>query len=350
MKKNLEEDDGNRSSTFKDLAIILVIAVFVFVIAHVFNLFEIISELSRKHEEWNIDEFFIVLTILAFAFAIFSLRRWRELRDEITERKRAEKEIKKLNEALERRTFELEAANKELEAFGYSVSHDLRTPLIVIGGFSRLLLKKYLGHLDSKGQHYLSVIRTSTQNMCQLIDDLLGFFHLGHQKIEPSNIDIGEIAEALFEELKNIAPGRMLQLDIKPLPPAHGDRSMIRQIFMNLLSNAIKFTRSKETGMIEIGGWIQNGENIYYVKDNGAGFDMEKANKLFGVFQRLHNPEEFEGNGVGLALVQRIIHQHGGRVWAEGKVNEGATFYFSLPSTPIGEDKQLCQRNVESFP
>lgn len=331
MEGNLEEDRWNRTRTFRDLVIISAIAVFMFAAAHFFNLFEIISELSRKHEEWNIDEFFIVLAILGFAFAYFSLRRWRELRDEIAERKRAEKEVKKLNEDLERRSIELQAANKELEAFSYSVSHDLRTPLIVIGGFSRLLLEKYSGHLDSKGQHYLSVIRASTQNMCQLIDDLLGFFHLGHQKLEPSNIDMGGLAKVLFEELKNIAPERMLQLNIKPLPPVWGDQSMIRQVFMNLLSNAIKFTRCKETGVIEIGGWIQNGESIYYVKDNGAGFDMEKASNLFGVFQRLHNPEEFEGNGVGLALVQRIIHQHGGRVWAEGIVNEGATFYFTLP-------------------
>jgi len=339
MKTNLEEGDGNRSSTFKDLAIISVTAVFIFVIAHVFNLFEIVAELSRKHEEWNIDEFFVVLTILAFAFGIFSLRRWRELRNEITERKRAEKEIKKLNDALERRTFELEGANKELEAFSYSVSHDLRTPLIAIGGFSRLLLEKYSGYLDPKGQHYLNIIQASTQNMHQLIDALLGFFHLGHKKIEPSTIDMEGLAKALFEELKETAPERGLRLNINPLPPVYGDRTMIRQVFMNLLSNAIKFTRCKEMGVVEIGSWTQNGENIYYVRDNGAGFNMQKAEKLFGVFQRLHNQEVFEGNGVGLAFVQRIIHQHGGRVWAEGKVNKGATFYFSLPNTPNGENK-----------
>ena len=331
MGGRFTEDHGNRTRTFRDLLIISVIAVLVFAIANVFNLFEIIGELSRRHEEWNIDEFIIVLAILAFAFGIFSLRRWRELRDEINERKRAEKEIRKLNEDLERRTIELEAANKEMEAFSYSVSHDLRTPLIVIVGFSRKLLVEHSGHLDPKGQHYLNIIRGSAQNMYQLIDDLLGFFHLGRQKIDLSSIDMGGLAKVLFEELKNIAPERMLRLNIKPLPPCWGDQAMIRQVFMNLLSNAIKFTRCKETGVIEIGGWIQNGENIYYVRDNGAGFDMEKANKLFGVFERLHNPEEFEGTGVGLALVQRIIHRHGGRVWAEGKVNEGAAFYFSLP-------------------
>jgi light-regulated signal transduction histidine kinase (bacteriophytochrome) len=266
------------------------------------------------------------------SFAIFSLRRWRELRDEIAERKRAEEKIQKLNKDLKRRTIELEAANKELEAFSYSVSHDLRTPLIAIGGFSRKLLVEHSNHLNPKGQQYLNIIRASTQNMFQLIDDLLAFFHLKRQKIEVSSIDMGGLAKSLFEELKNIAPERMLQLDLKSLPPAYGDRSMIRQIFMNLISNAIKFTKYREIGMIEIGGWIQNGENIYYVKDNGAGFDMERADKLFCVFQRLHNPEKFDGNGVGLALVQRIIHRHGGRVWAEGRVNEGATFYFTLPN------------------
>ena len=343
MKGNLALENRSRARTFRDLVIISVTAVLAFAIAYVFNLFEMIADLSQKHVGWNIDEFIIVLAILAFAFGIFSLRRWRELKDEIAERRRAEKEIKKLNEDLERRTIELEATNKELEAFGYSVSHDLRNPVLAIGGFSRLLLEKYSSHLDGKGHHYLDIILSSTQNMCQLIDDILAFSHSGHRQIEFSNIDMEELAKALFEELKGITLGRMLRLNLNPLPPARCDRSMIRQVFMNLLSNAIKFTKFKETGMIEIGGWIQNGENIYYVRDNGAGFDMEKANELFRVFKRLQNAEEFEGNGVGLALVQRIIHRHGGRVWAEGKINEGATFYFSLPCTLRNESIQPYQ-------
>jgi light-regulated signal transduction histidine kinase (bacteriophytochrome) len=344
MRGRFAEKHGNRTSAFRDLVTISVIAVIVFVIANLSDLFEIISELSREHEAWNIDEFIIVLTILAFAFGIFSWRRWRELRDEIAERRRAEDEIKKLNQDLERRTMELEAANQELEAFGYSVSHDLRTPLIAIGGFSRKLSVEHADRLNPKGQQYLKIIRANTQNMCQLIDDLLGFFHLRRQKVELSDIDMGGLAKALFEELKNTAPERMLQLDIKPLPPARGDQSMIRQVFMNLLCNAVKFTKFKKTGMIEIGGWIQNSENIYYVKDNGVGFEMGKADKLFCAFQRLHNAEEFEGNGVGLALVRRIIRRHGGRVWAEGKVNEGATFFFSLPTTLRGNDEPLRPR------
>jgi light-regulated signal transduction histidine kinase (bacteriophytochrome) len=331
MKGNLALEDRSRARTFRDLVIISVTAVLAFAIAYVFNLFEMIADLSRKHVGWNIDEFIIVLAILAFAFGIFSLRRWRELKDEIAERRRAEKEIKKLNEDLERRTIELEATNNELEAFSYSVSHDLRNPVLAIGGFSRLLLEKYSSHLDGKGHHYLNIILSSTQNMCQFIDDILAFSHSGHRQIEFSDIDMGELAKALFEELKGITLGRMLRLNLKPLPPARCDRAMIREVLMNLLSNAIKFTRDKETGIIEMSGWIEKNQNIYYVKDNGAGFDMQNADKLFGVFQRLHNTEEFEGTGVGLALVQRIIHRHGGRVWAVGKVNEGATFFFSLP-------------------
>lgn len=331
MKGNLALENRSRARTFRDLVIISVTAVLAFAIAYVFNLFEVIADLSRKHVGWNIDEFIIVLAILAFAFGIFSLRRWRELKDEIAERRRAEKEIKKLNEDLERRTIELEATNNELEAFSYSVSHDLRNPVLAIGGFSRLLLEKYSSHLDEKGHHYLNIILSSTQNMCQFIDDILAFSHSGHRQIEFSDIDMGELAKALFEELKGITLGRMLRLNLKPLPPARCDQAMIREVLMNLLSNAIKFTRDKETGIIEMSGWIEKNQNIYYVKDNGAGFDMQNADKLFGVFQRLHNTEEFEGTGVGLALVQRIIHRHGGRVWAVGKVNEGATFFFSLP-------------------
>lgn len=331
MKGNLALENRSRARTFRDLVIISVTAVLAFAIAYVFNLFEMIADLSRKHVGWNIDEFIIVLAIFGFAFGIFSLRRWRELKDEIAERRRAEKEIKKLNEDLERRTIELEATNNELEAFSYSVSHDLRNPVLAIGGFSRLLLEKYSSHLDEKGHHYLNIILSSTQNMCQFIDDILAFSHSGHRQIEFSDIDMGELAKALFEELKGITLGRMLRLNLKPLPPARCDRAMIREVLMNLLSNAIKFTKDKETGIIEMSGWIEKNQNIYYVKDNGAGFDMQNADKLFGVFQRLHNTEEFEGTGVGLALVQRIIHRHGGRVWAVGKVNEGATFFFSLP-------------------
>jgi PAS domain S-box-containing protein len=251
--------------------------------------------------------------------------------EDITERKKAEDEIKKLNEDLKRRAIELEVTYKELETFSYSVSHDLRTPLVVIGGFSRVLLERYSSHLDAKGHQFLSIIHANTQKMLQLIDDLLTFSRSEHQQMKPSDIDMGELAKAVFEELKSIIPEQILRLDIKTLPPARGDQSMIRQVLVNLLSNAIKFTRPKGAGVIQIGCIVKENQNIYCVKDNGVGFDMRYAGELFGVFQRHHTVDEFEGSGVGLAIVQRIIHRHGGKVWAEGEVNKGATFYFTLP-------------------
>ena len=229
-------------------------------------------------------------------------------------------------------TAQLEDTNKELEAFSYSVSHDLRAPLRAIDGFSRVILEDYLDKLDDEGKRVLNIIRGNTQKMGQLIDDLLAFSRLGRQQISPSDIRMADLAKGVFEDIKPPANERNLQFNMKTLPFAQGDRSMIKQVFANLLSNAIKFTRPKEIATIEIGGTNDGVENVYYVKDTGVGFDMQYVNKLFGVFQRLHSAEEFEGTGVGLAIVQRIIHRHGGRVWAEGKVGEGAIFYFSLPT------------------
>jgi len=264
---------------------------------------------------------------------------------DITERRRSEEEIKKLNEDLKLRARELETINMELKAFNYSVSHDLRAPLLVIGGFSRKLQEKYSTQLDTKGQQFLDTIYRNAQNMQQLIDDLLTFSQLDNRKMKVLEVNMGELAKAVFEELRDLEPGRTLVL--KTLPQVRVDRAMIRQVFVNLLSNAFKFTKPKGNGVIEIGSVTEENKAIYYVRDNGIGFDMQDANKLFNVFQRLHSPDEFEGTGVGLAIVKRIINRHGGWVWAEGRVNEGATFYFSLPmEKPAAPRKPKTQEEM----
>ena len=225
----------------------------------------------------------------------------------------------------------MEAANQELESFSYSVSHDLRAPLRAIDGFSRILLKDYADRLDAEGQRFLDIIRANTQNMSQLIDDLLAFSRLGRRQVKLVNVDMEKLVRNLAGELQGTLGDRTVQWDLKPLPWARADLALIRQVWVNLLGNALKFTRPREAAIIEVGSRSEAGEEVYYIKDNGVGFDMQYAAKLFGVFQRLHRYEEFEGTGVGLALVQRIVQHHGGRVWAEGQVNAGATFFFSLP-------------------
>jgi light-regulated signal transduction histidine kinase (bacteriophytochrome) len=261
----------------------------------------------------------------------------RKLASEIAERVRAQDELNELNADLERRvaqrTQQLLDANNQIEAFSYSIAHDLKAPLRAISGFSRIVMEDYGPKLEGEGQRHLQSIVSGAQRMGRLIEDLLAFSRQGRKEMTPSDVDMGELARSVFEELRSAAPERKIEWRLQPLRPARGDRAMIRQVWVNLLSNAMKFTQGKDNAFVEV-GCSRNGSDhyVYYVKDNGAGFDMEYAGRLFGVFQRLHSEQEFEGTGVGLAMVQRVVQRHGGRVWAEGKVNLGATFHFTLPA------------------
>lgn len=253
------------------------------------------------------------------------------LHREIAERQQAEQLVRQLNQDLQRRNADLEVSNKELEAFAYSVSHDLRAPLRSIDGFSQALLEDYLAQLDSVGQDYLRRIRAATQRMGQLIDDLLTLSRVTRTEMRHERVDLSALAQAIATELQQAHPDRQVRFVLEPELLVHGDTRLLRVMLVNLLENAWKFTAKQSQARIELGTKIQdNGKKIYFVRDDGAGFDMAYADKLFGAFQRLHTMSEFPGNGVGLATIQRIVHRHGGRVWAEGYVGKGATFYFTL--------------------
>jgi light-regulated signal transduction histidine kinase (bacteriophytochrome) len=244
------------------------------------------------------------------------------------------REAQQLNIELEKRvkerTASLEAANRELEAFSYTVSHDLRSPLRAIDGFSRVVLEQYSPQLNPDAQRYLRMVRHGAQQMGQLIDDLLTFARLSRLPVRRQAVAPLDLVHQVLEELRLEQEGRQIELTLSDLPLCQADPALLKQVWFNLLTNAFKYTRQRETAKIEVGYRQEGKKGVYFVRDNGVGFDMQYADKLFGVFQRLHLAEEYEGTGVGLAIVQRILHRHGGRIWAEAALDKGATFYFTL--------------------
>ncbi len=256
------------------------------------------------------------------------------LQIEIKERQRAEDDLRDLNGQLEQRvaqrTAELRSANSELETFTYSIAHDVRAPFRQIYSYAEMLRDEFASSLPANGQRYLNRIAVKSKEMEGMVDDLLSLFTIAKQSLEFRDIDLGTIVQEVVSSLKGEVENRSIVFKVEPLPTLYCNYGLMKQAFDNLLSNAVKYTRPREHAVIEIGCHDQGGEGIIYVRDNGVGFEMENCKRLFGIFQRLHRPEEFEGTGVGLALVERIIRKHGGRIWAEGKVNEGASFYFTL--------------------
>lgn len=253
------------------------------------------------------------------------------LNREIRQRQRADRALSHANATLQRRAEQLKTTNLELESFSYSISHDLRIPLRAVVGYARMLEEDHAERLDDEGRRLLQVIRDNGQRMGQLIDDLLAFSRLGRKEIAAVDIDMHELVEPLVAEVQRGERQAAVEFEIGPLAPARGDRALLQQVWVNLISNAVKYSSGHAQPLIRISATAGPGENIYAVADNGVGFDMQYYDKLFGVFQRLHGADEFPGSGVGLAIVQRIVSRHGGRIWAEAQPDRGATFFFALP-------------------
>jgi PAS domain S-box-containing protein len=268
-------------------------------------------------------------------------RQYVAIRADITERKAGEETIRRLNADLEQRvkdrTVQLEAANRELEAFSYSVSHDLRAPLRAIDGYSQTIMEDYGPLLPDEGRRCLQRVCFAAQRMGALIDDLLAFARLSRQELNKCPIDTRKLVRSALDEVMAAWPDRRFDVCSDELPESFGDPALLKQVWSNLLSNALKYSRKQERAKVVIGCTRADGVDLFFVRDNGIGFDMRYAEKIFGVFQRLHCAEEYEGTGVGLAIVQRIVHRHGGRVWAEAAVDRGATFYFNLEKDTVRE-------------